>query len=81
MGNCGISQRAATDQNNADADIFNQLFNETTRNHELCPIFYVSAFDHEFPAVDNKCCTHKKLDVARPVPVNYNMGYGQANKG
>lgn len=90
MGDCGINQPAAplndprfaiyglADVNNTDATGLYVPYSR--KNHNMCPLFYVKAFEHRFEAVSNPCCPPSGRD-AQPVPPNYRMGYMQANKG
>lgn len=73
MGNCGIDQAVAKNST-IETNLGDTL---QFRNHNACPLFYTEAFQHNFPAVNNRCC----LAIHRAVPSDFNMGYRQPNKG
>lgn len=84
MGDCGINQDSSPP--NIEARSYFQIVADQTpfyvpllrENHSTCPWFYISAFDHVFPAVENRCCPRSQRDAW---PTNYRMGYMQPNKG
>lgn len=86
MGDCGINQDAAPPSSNETRRSYFQLVAEQTpfyvpllrENHSTCPWFYISAFDHVFAAVRNRCCPRSARDAW---PRDYRMGYMQPNKG
>lgn len=88
MGACGINQAAAPDQSPDFAffglqpafDTSNLYVPFSKKNHNMCPLLYLSAFDVPFEAIANRCCPPSARD-ANPVPKNYRMGYLQKNKG
>lgn len=65
LGNCGYSQDAAS------VPPFG--------SHGLCPYMYISAFDHDFFAVDKpKECTSR--GYAKVWPYSFRMGYFENRK-
>lgn len=66
LGNCGMSQPAASDP--------------PFGSHGLCPYFYNSAFNNEFLAVEKpKDCNSKRGTVAK-YPYKFTMGYKEWRK-
>jgi hypothetical protein len=67
MGNCGITQNAAA----GDKREF--------RSHGLCPLFYNSAFTHDYLAIEkpDKC---EATQLASNWPENFKMGYMEQRK-
>ena len=88
MGNCGVSQSTALKARygNLSGNYLAGLLSAVpldpevaALNHNACTSFYNSAFENDFPAVDNHCCAKNKRN-AKPVPQNYLMGYNKPNQ-
>lgn len=86
MGDCGINQAAAANSSfmqplQMPSKTSEPIYIPFSReNHDMCPLFYLSAFENTFEAVVNPCCLGSNRDAA-PAPSNYSMGYMQPDKG
>ena len=88
MGNCGINQNTALKERYVDfsGNYLGTLFSAVPLdiqlaelNHNACTMFYNSAFENDFPAVDNQCCAKNRRN-ANPIPQNFFMGYNKLNE-